>query len=270
MGRTPGSFGHYEFGHPDCDGDKPCAFRAPCRAFQAFVCKSGGDIDATKAALGKDTISSLAWHLLHDPNVEHAAEEAPRHMAAWRRFFDAFASVLPRDTLIYPKRDLAIPGELFVTVLHKKTSGNMRKLASLPSGWAMSVRGHATPKWDLAIFRFWPRPLTRIEPSVEFRTEVDTLFAAYPSVRRMARRWSRHGLNATARAFARSSVNARAVNVMPEHIEDIARLIGGMMVRGELTDLSWPPSPKVRGDAQSEAAKRRKASRAKAPVDESA
>lgn len=235
MGKTtPKCLGHYEMAHPDCDGNPPCSFKPACRSLQDYLRRIGATVDATKSSSSEDTLRYLAWASLHGEGSRKSSDYK-RHWLMWNRFVEAFRLALPSGTQIVPKRELAIPNEIYVALDRAN-----RDRSGLPASFKVSVKSYSTSSVDCPILRLWPRPLSVVEPTVSLRCTPEKLLARYPEVRSICRRVEGRLSDIRSNTTNNVALDTSLRRIYPEYVEDVARLAARMLLAGELTDMTWP------------------------------
>lgn len=222
VGAPPDCLGHYLAGHPECDGDLPCGWRAGCRAFLLHCSAFGLDPQVYKAALAPRTVIEMTFDLLRR---DGAVPVQPRIRRGWERFRDSIAEALPAGIVIQPGRELAAPWELYEGAWRDTRHAT----ADLPRAFLLRVRNeYPRASEDFPVARYWPRFRTRIEPTIELRAELQGIRDRFPQIGAWAMRWTAGGGR---------RIGASAVRVRSERIEDVGRLLVRLLADGQIRNL---------------------------------
>lgn len=226
-GPLPDCLGLHSTTRIECHGHPPCRWAAGCAAWKARCDALRIRPEDDRRVMTDELLVGLLHGLLtSDP--KRMLQDAPKHRVLWGVFHDAFSEELPFGTILASNRDVAVPDEPFVGSVSKVTL----EPATLPARWTISRKGwreNDGPRrdrkhGDLPLVWFWPRPLTTLEPTIQWAEDVERVRERCPEVDGWCRYWG----DPIRRDMKQRSTRLRAVavRVQPDRVAAFGRLIG--------------------------------------------
>jgi hypothetical protein len=227
LGELPPCIGHYQTGHPECEGPprkgQPCTWRGACRCYQETCKLRGVDPEVEKGLLSHKSLIRFVIAIMHTMPSDRSPTQL-RAMRAWDRFQAALQDALPGVPL-HVRREAAMPGELYVHTWAMAGNRVRAKLVRL----CVDLSGQR----DVVLCRYWPQFTSKVLPTIDLRAPVRQVLGAYPVALAMATRW-RNG----SPGGPYHNLGCSAVGVHPERIEDVARLLARLLADGHMAGLA--------------------------------
>lgn len=207
LGGTPECLGRYRPDLAECIDE--CAWHDVCPVYRNSCRERGVDPHAERASLDSETFHALVFQLytkaLNRKEVRGTRAVARR---GWQRFLNAMQDALGFE--IHSAGEIATLGDLYVR-------GWASKDPHIAKVYYIKVKTSAGFKAQPVFARYHPLKLSRLQPVVEIRCHLDTIFERYPHAIELASRWR-------LRYMTTYPIGAVAIGVLPDRIEDMARL----------------------------------------------
>jgi hypothetical protein len=146
----------------------------------------------------------------------------------WIRFRIAFEAALPAEFTLMPDRDMAMPGELYISI-------NRLNKERMTFRWATIKVKTNSPngKFEPLIVKYVRNFRSPTRPDVYIRARLPEILRWHPQAAEWAYRWTE---------FKKSPEEkgpncAEAVDVYEDHTEDMARLVVSLLKAGRITGL---------------------------------
>lgn len=207
LGVAPECFGRYRPDVAECIDD--CVWLYACPVYRDH-CRDGLADPLTlretmDASAFQDLVIKLFAKALANKKVSGSRPVARR---GWQRYLDALQEALGFE--IFSDEGFAENGDLYI----KSWRGKNPHIALV---YNVRAKFPGTVRADRVFTRYHPNKLTRLQPIIELRCHPDTIFKHYPHALALASRWRLEYM-------ITRPIGAVAINVLPDKIEDMARL----------------------------------------------
>lgn len=226
----PVCVGHYALGDAECDGvarGPRCTWRGCCRVYKDLCQQRGLDPEVEKRVLPPDDLRHLIFRAAHWLLPADRSVLQIRAARGWERFYSALGDALGAVPL-HPTGTTVMPGEVYVATW--AAPGGLFRAKVLRARLGVNSRT------DVVLAKYWPVFKAKVEPTIDLAAPLADLLAAYPVALDMAARW-----RVGSPGGDRHSIGASAVRVMPERIEDMARLLVRLIQDGRVRGVALAP-----------------------------
>lgn len=207
LGDAPECLGRYRTDLEDCIDE--CAWCDVCHIYRDHCRECSVEPFAEREAMDTDAFYDLVFGMFTRAVAKGEVHGSyPMARRGWMRYFNALQEAL--DMEVFPNGELADYGDMYV----KPWQGKNQHVALV---YNVRVKLPGRLRTNPTLTRYHPNKLTRVQPVVELRCDPDTIFRRYPHAIELASRWRLSYMTT-------SPIGAVAINVLPDRIEDMARL----------------------------------------------